>query len=142
MDVSISLFGNLDAQLDAFADAIRERAVRPAARQAALVVYEEAKVRAPEYKGPPKKGIKPGQLKAAIYHVFSPESSTDSLKVYRVGWNHAKAPHGHWMEFGNARHPAHPFIRPAFDATIVQALERGRDRAGEIVREIIAGAKA
>jgi HK97 gp10 family phage protein len=72
--------------------------------------------------------ITPGQLRDSIYRVHSDDDSNDGLQVYEVSWNHYKAPHGYWMEFGNARHPAHPFIRPAYEAAKQRAVQAGISR--------------
>lgn len=67
----------------------------------------------------------PGDLKKSIYIAYSPENSVDDKRAeYHVSWrttsNGAKGllsvPYAYWVEFGNARMPAHPFVKPAFDA--------------------------
>jgi hypothetical protein len=129
--------GDPVAALTRFVEAVEERVVRPAAHAGALVFYERARELAPEYTGLPKSGIKPGQLRAAIYRVFSEDRSTDEFKIYEISWNHTKAPHGHWMEYGNSRHGPKPFIRPAFDF-YEKALEASRERARTLIAEIAA----
>lgn len=104
-------------------------AMYPAVAAGAKVYYDEARLLAPEAskknhvpvrvsKITGKKyggyDITPGQLKNAIYRVYSKDQSNPQKATYHISWNHVKAPHGYWMENGNARHPAHPFIRPAF----------------------------
>lgn len=138
MMLESTLEGDMLASLAQFANAIEERAVRPAAHAGALVFYERARELAPVYVGPDKKGIKPGQLQAAIYRVFSEDKSSGTVKLYEISWNHTKAPHGHWMEYGNSRHGPKPFIRPAFDY-YERALAAARKRASEVTAEIIAG---
>lgn len=68
-----------------------------------------------------------GNLKAAIYRVYSPERSDANKKTYRISWNHQKAPYGFMVEFGTSRAPAHPFVRPAFDH-IREAIAAGQNR--------------
>lgn len=135
MKLTFEMDGDPVAALTRFVEAVEERVVRPAAHAGALVFYERARELAPEYTGPPKIGIKPGQLRAAIYRVFSEDRSTDEFKIYEISWNHTKAPHGHWMEYGNSRHGPKPFIRPAFDF-YEKALEASRERARTLIAEI------
>lgn len=135
MKLTFEMDGDPVAALTRFVEAVEERVVRPAAHAGALVFYERARELAPEYTGPPKSGIKPGQLRAAIYRVFSEDRSTDEFKIYEISWNHTKAPHGHWMEYGNSRHGPKPFIRPAFDF-YEKALEVSRERARTLIAEI------
>lgn len=137
MKIEATLEGDLLADLEGLADAIEQRAVRPAAHAGAVVFYERARELAPLYTGPATKGIKPGQLRDAIYRVFSESKSGDDLKLYEISWNHSKAPHGYWMEYGNSRHGPKPFIRPAFDF-YERALAASRKRAAEVAAEVIA----
>lgn len=71
------------------------QAVRPAA-QAAAQVYRDhmlANVRA--------LGKETGNLESAIYQKYSREHSRKGKRAqYNVSWNHKKAPHGHWLEYG------------------------------------------
>lgn len=71
-----------------------------------------------------------GNLKAAIYRVYSPERSDSNKKTYRISWNHQKAPYGFMVEFGTSKAPAHPFVRPAFD-NIREAIRVGQKRMKE-----------
>lgn len=119
----------LEAKLDAMAERIRDDAVRPAAQASAEVFYREVLARVP---------VKTGKLQRAIYQAFSAKNSGPGEATYHVSWNKRKAPHGHLVEFGTVRAPAHPFIRPAFDAAQTRALEAAKqvfiERAGEAIR--------
>ncbi|MDH0519980.1 HK97 gp10 family phage protein [Achromobacter xylosoxidans] len=137
MKLTFEMGGDAVEGLTRFVEAVEQRVVRPAAHAGALVFYERARELAPEYIGPPKSGIKPGQLRAAIYRVFSEDKSSDDLKIYQISWNHTKAPHGYWMEYGNSRHGPKSFIRPAFDF-YEKALEASRARARTLIAEIAA----
>lgn len=137
MKSTFEMSGDPVTDLTRFVQAIEQRAVRPAAHAGAVVFYERARELAPQYRGPPKKGIEPGQLRAAIYRVFSEERSTDDVKIYQISWNHKKAPHGYWMEYGNSRHGPKSFIRPAFDF-YEKALQASRARAQVLIAEIAA----
>lgn len=60
-------------------------------------------------KGQPPRTIQPGALRAAIFAAYG---ETDKPNVL-VGVSYRKAPHAHWVEFGNARMAAQPYMRPA-----------------------------
>jgi len=130
------------------------------------VMRDTAKALAPEYDGstglaggknvdiPPI----PGLLKSAIYLAFKDKLSTTDRVTYGISWNHKLAPHGHLLEFGHWRInkivngvpttirletpkwvPAHPFLRPAFDAALIPAkaamVARGKERLPELLSE-------
>lgn len=123
--------GDLDADLDRFALDVQERVIIAGTAAAAKVLYDEARQQAEKHK-------KTGLLQSAIYRVYSKEKSDATHKTYRLSWNKAKAPHGHLIEFGTSRLPAYPFIRPAFDR-IVEAIEKGKERMAERIKEIKGG---
>lgn len=130
------------------------------------VMRDTAKALAPEYDGstglaggsnvdiPPV----PGLLKGAIYLAFKERLSVNGHVTYGISWNSKIAPHGHLLEFGHWRinkivngvptkipleHPkwvpAHPFLRPAFDAALAPAkvamVTRGKQRLPELLAE-------
>ncbi len=79
---------------------------------AALVLRDEARDLAPVLQKP-KKGRVAGLLRSAIFAAYGKDSVSDVL----VGVNYKIAPHAHWLEFGNVRIPAQPYMRPAITAT-------------------------
>lgn len=84
----------LNARLDSLNEAA-EAAARPAA-QAASQVYYDHMVRNVE-----RIGHKSGNLRSALYQVFSQDHSGPGRATYHISWNHRKAPHGHLVEFGH-----------------------------------------
>lgn len=160
-----------------FGQDLQDKCARPAAHQAALVLYDEMRERVP---------VDQGALKDSIYRWHDPKQSVGGKQVYLVGPRKRKAPHWHFIEYGwtqyfkvrqlpdgrwvtlvrpemrgkkppskNAdlsvkkayyqpldvekKHPAKPYIRAAYDARIEQALQRGKDRFAERVREVLNG---
>ncbi|WP_101048679.1 HK97-gp10 family putative phage morphogenesis protein [Macromonas nakdongensis] len=130
------------AKLDAMLAASRS-AVRPAAQAGAEVLYQEARLRCPVSEAPhffygtsyKKTGQRylfaPGTLRDSIYQVFSKDNSQGHGQgydrvTYHIAWNHQKAPYGFMVEFGTSRAPAHPFLRPAFDARRNDALQQAK----------------
>ena len=141
---SAKLFGNLDGHGKA-----AEAAVRPAAQAGAEELYLEARLRCPVSlkahffygKNSKQTGVryffKPGALRDAIYQVFSKDSSFKGHATYHVAWNHQKVPYGFMVEFGTSRAPAHPFIRPAYDARKTFALQIARATLIERMQEAL-----
>lgn len=117
--------GLLDS-LDGITAAAEEH-VRPAAQAGIQVLYEEVLLRVPvsTKARKTKRGrvIAPGALKASIYQAFSQDNSGKGFATYHSSWNYRKAPHGHLVEFGTSQSPAHPFLRPAYDAAAPRALK-------------------
>lgn len=119
--------------------AAANEAVRPAAQAAAEVMYREAKLRCPVSDGAhyfygsnsKKSGVRyyfeAGNLRDSIYQVYSKDNSSNSRAQYHIAWNHQKAPYGFMVEFGTSRAAAHPFLRPAYEATSRLAAEVARD---------------
>lgn len=146
-NVDLSQLGGLRKAVRKFGDAIKEEVAIEGAAGMAFVIYEDARshVRvssAPHYfygsqfkKTGIKYLIQPGTLKAAIYRVFSPERSSPTYKLYKISWNHTKAPHGAMVEFGTSRAPAHPFMRPAV-ARLGDAVVAGNARMAAKLAEI------
>jgi HK97 gp10 family phage protein len=146
VEIGSNLTGDLSGALDKFEKSIQEKVLFSGVAAMAKVIYEQAVENCPEsaeahiFRGSSyaKHGTEylfyPGDLKKSIYRVYSPEKSTQELKTYRISWN-KKIPYGYWVEFGNSRMPAHPFIRPAFDR-VDDAIEAGKARMGERMVEI------
>lgn len=134
----------LQAALDEIAS-VAQVSTRPAAQAGAQVLYEEVLLRVPVSSTvrTTKSGrtITPGALKASIYQVFSKDNSGDDRSTYHISWNYRKAPHGHLVEFGAARSPAHPFLRPSFDAKAAMALQQANVRWSDDMRTLIASFK-
>ncbi len=143
------LNGDLLAGLEQLADDVEEHVVRSVAHAGALVFYEEARTLAPVYHGTEKKGVRPGQLRDAIYRAYAHRQSTAGAAVYQISWNTKKAPHGyliehgHWLvrEVGGKKKrvrwvPPHSFIRRAFDMSSA-AIEAMRDRAVQKMAEVL-----
>lgn len=133
-----------DSRAQAWLDkvlATSRKAVRPAAQAGADELYYEARMRCPVsekahyfYGTESKKtGVRylfqPGNLRDSIYQVFSKDNSIQNAgngydkATYHIAWNHQKAPYGFMVEFGTSTAAPHPFIRPAYDARKMMALQ-------------------
>ena len=134
--------GGIFAMLDQLPGAIQAKAIRPAAQAGAQVLYDEVKMRAPMSSAPHKSGkqtYSPGNLKAAIYQAYSPESSQDGAHVYHVSWNKQKAFYGQFIEYGTVKMAARPFLRPAYDAKKQAALDAAEKVLGQKLDEVLNG---
>lgn len=156
----------VQATLSQLGGALSESLARSMGVAGGKVMRDTAKALAPEYDGstglaggsnvdiPPR----PGLLKASIYLAFKDRLSNREHVTYGISWNSKLAPHGHLLEFGHWRVnkiingvptkiplpspkwvPAHPFLRPAFDAALVPAkvamVARGKERLPELLSE-------
>lgn len=122
-DITVDL-----AKFDAAMRRVTEQssaAARPAAQAGAQVFYEQVKLNVPVSKNGhwfhgtsfkingTKYWYEPGSLKAAIYQVYSKDSSAPGNARYHIAWNHKKVPYGFMVEFGTGKAPAHSFLRKA-----------------------------
>ena len=122
------------AKLDKLAETIKTNTVFVGSQAAAEVFYREAKLRAPvsdgghwfygtQYKvNGVKYWFEAGTLRDSIYQAQSKDNSGNGKATYHVAWNHRKCPYGFMVEYGTANAPAHPFLRPAYDAGKPDAL--------------------
>jgi len=163
-------FGDVYKRLDGLAGAAKQHLPRSMLVAAGTVIRDEAKVRAPVFDGSTAlrggsnvtKPPQPGLLQEAIYLAYSDKRSLPEAgrHTYSVSWNAKKAPHGHLLEFGHWRLnaiqggypkkaklpepkwvPAHPFLRPAYDAAISIAMQAAMDRGRERTSELLANPK-
>lgn len=137
-------FAKIAKKLDGITDASKE-ALRPAAQAGAEIFYIEARMRVPVSDGAhffygrnsKKSGVryffKAGNLRDSIYQYYNKRASTPGKAVYSISWNHQKAPYGYMVEYGTSRAPAHPFLRPSYDA----AAARARDAVLDVMRNSI-----
>lgn len=136
-----------DSALQAKLDALKARlqaTARPAAQAGAQVFYDEVRLQAPVgtarhgYKGH-KDEYAPGNLRDAIYQVYSRDRSTDTQATFQVSYNQKKAFYGRFVEFGTRKMPARPFIRPAYDSRKAVALQQSKQKFIELAQEAIDG---
>jgi HK97 gp10 family phage protein len=128
---------NCDAALDQIVARAR-KAVRPAAQAATQVVYDEVLLQTPmspkghwfhgtSFKTTGQKyWFEAGSLKRAMYQAYSKDNSDEDRSTYHVSWNAKRAPYAYMVENGTSRAPAHPILRPAFEASRDRAMAAGR----------------
>ena len=136
-NIEVDLSGAFE-QMDGIVERVG-KAVRDATYQGAMVLRREVEMRAPMSEKAHiftsrrlKNGqvgqkylFYPGDLKRSIYIAYNQDASVDNLKAeYWIAWrktapqNNGKisVPYAHWVEFGNSRVQASPFLRPAYDS--------------------------
>ena len=146
--MSITTTVNTDdivAQIEAIEQRFKD-AIRPAAFAGAKVYYNEVMMRVPVSdqahifrsgtRGKTTGKVSwtgqeylfyPGDLKRSIYIAHSEDNSTPGSKeTYHISWRKSgpnSVPYAHWIEYGTSRAPAHPFLRPAYEAAKTRAHE-------------------
>jgi HK97 gp10 family phage protein len=145
--VSLDVSG-LNQALSEIGEAILAN-VRPAAQAGAQVLYDEMRQRVPvSAKGHwfhgkafrlngTKYWFDAGSLRASIYQAYSKDNSGARHAVYHVSWNEKEAPYAHMVEFGTKRAPAHPFLRPTFDAKATAAAEAMNAKFQEGMQQVL-----
>lgn len=149
---SFSVDVDLTKRLSVMKTEFNRRVVRSAVFAGIKVYRERAANLAPVYKGPPKKyksgkPVIPGTLRDSIYNVWVADKSGEMKQTYTVSWNHPKAGHGHWIEYGHWYRkteggpalkwvPPHSFIRAAEDC-IPRVFQVARERAYQRFDELL-----
>lgn len=161
-------FSEVFSRLDGLAGVAKEHLPRSMAVATGKVYRDEARARAPRGTDTPtfKKRVGPRlPLAETIYLAYSESRSLPEAGffTYSVSWNSKRAPHGHLVEFGHWQPyrvyrnkdgiwytdksqplpnpkwvPAHPFLRPAYDAMSQVAIQAGLNRGRERMAEILA----
>ncbi|MQA39033.1 HK97-gp10 family putative phage morphogenesis protein [Rugamonas aquatica] len=148
--VDTSPLAELSAKLRLLGQVIKEEVALDGAAAMAKVMYDEVRLHV-SVSGKPHKfygrdsvrtGVtytfQPGNLRDAIYRVFSRDQSSDTRKTYQVSWNHRKAPYGFMVEYGTAHAAAQPFMRPSL-ARIPDAIAAGKARMGVRISAVMGG---
>lgn len=113
-----------------------QRATRPAAQAGIQIIYERARLNAPQsdkahifsIEGRKYGPYAPGNLRNAIYQVFSKDKSFKDVSTYQVSWNKDKAPYGFAYEFGNSQRGAQSFIARSIVETRAEVREAIKQR--------------
>lgn len=113
---------------------VATRIARAATAAGAQVIRKEAVRLAPQSSEPHQLGrrkdqiVQPGNLKRNIIIKRMPKSSLSSEHIVTVRHGSGQAPkdafYGSFVEFGTAKMPAQPFLRPAFESQKEAAVEQ------------------
>lgn len=139
--VEVKGLKELEQKLAQLPAAVGYKALSGALMSAGNEIAKEAKRLAPKgsvehYLGTKAKAkgkkAEPGNLRAHIRRTKVKETKY-SAEV-RIGWT-SKAFYGQFVEFGTARQPARPFLRPAFEAKKEKALEVFKKRLAVLIEK-------
>jgi len=145
--VDLSQLSGLRESLAEFGREVQGEVSMKGVAAMAKVVYDEARIQAPVSerahwfygRNSRRTGVRylfqPGTLRDAIYRAYSPEKSGDTLKLYRVSWNHRKAPYGFMVEYGTPKAPAASFLRKSI-ARVPDAIEAGKAAIAQALTQI------
>lgn len=150
--VQISGLTELNQALNELPQRLARNVLRGSVAAGAAVIRQEARRRAPRYEGRVAVGHPPpGTLKRAIYSAQARRLSGLLQQVYQVGVVSGKrakvgqakagktkdAYYWRFVEFGTVKMAARPFLRPAFEAKKMDAVEAIRAyMAQRIPREV------
>ena len=138
--VKVAGLAELQAALLRLNDDVQRKVGRAATYAAARIVQKAAIEKAPISKGPHYLGgsrseiVKPGNLRRNIRIRRVRPQDTQLASEYTVdvrrgsGRADKDAFYWHFVEFGTVKAAAKPFLRPAFDENVSQAIEAMRDR--------------
>lgn len=152
LEVDIKGIAELQLLLLNLPKRVARNGLRAAVYAAAKVISDEAKLRAPVYKGKVAAGHPPpGTLKRSIITKQIPEKSNDFRQTFyvtvRKGKKYQKqgkkgnlsqdAYYAKWVEYEYGKHgsPAHPFLRPAFDIKARDAADAMKNRLAQRIEE-------
>lgn len=122
LDIKVLGLDELARQLKTLPEKLAKNGLRAAVNAGAEVIRKDAANRAP---------VATGRLKKAIYKKQIREKSNNNQQTFFVGARSGKkyrqknqdAYYWRFLEFGKAKMPAQPFLRPAFDTNKTRAVE-------------------
>lgn len=127
--IGISVSSDILEGLRRLEEGVKEKVLRSGARAGALVFYNEIRLRVP---------FATGTIYESIYHWHDDKTSTPTRQTYATGPNKKKAPHWHWLEYGNVHTAAKPYIRPSFTGKQASALAAMNARMSVRMKELLA----
>lgn len=127
--LGISVLSDVAEGLKRLEEGIKQKVLRSGARAGALVFYNEIRLRVP---------FATGTLYDSIYHWHDDKKSTPTRQIYAIGPNKKKAPHWHWVEYGNIHMAAKPYIRPSYTGKQAAALAAMNARMSVRMKELLA----
>ena len=128
--VSGSFSADIKAQLAQFVDRVNTDVLPVAMYAGAKILYDEMKINAP--KGTPRST---GALSNAIYHFRVEKGIPKDMQIWHVGVNKKKAPHWHWLEYGNSQIPAQSYIRKTAASKMTVAINASLAKFAEKMKD-------
>ncbi len=120
---------SLIKKLNDLPDKLEKKVIRSAVRKGAIIVRDKARGYAPKKTGTLKKSIKIRNNKSAR-----------GITSFKIGPTNDKKKgtdvfYGRFQEFGTSKMPAHPFMRPAYDESEKEVLDKVIDEIRSKVEE-------
>lgn len=122
MKYGTSMSGDFDKALSKLGGAVNESVLRDVAYTGADIFRDEAQARAP---------VRKGVLKAnVIVKHLEEDADGGKLQAYKVTVRSGKfntegdAFYWRWVEFGTSKMAARPFMRPAYEAKVAEAVQK------------------
>ncbi len=125
-ELQIKGLKELDARLKKLPDVVQRRILGAATAAAARVVQKSAKSQAPAKTGRLKKNIVVRTKRTRTGTV-----SRVTLRTKGKGTDPKNAYYGRFVEFGTKKQAARPFLRPAFDSNVNQAIQTMRKKIAQ-----------
>lgn len=145
-EVKVKGLSELKDALKQLPENIAKNVLRGGVGAGAAVIRKEARAKAPVSTGPVSAGHPPpGTLKKSVYQKQIRELSNAVRQTFYVGVRKGLkgkaaglgAYYARFVEFGTAKMPARPFLRPAWEAKKMEAIEAIRAYIAErIPREV------
>lgn len=136
--ITTKLSGDFEKALDKLEAKVRQEVLFSGAAGMAQVIKDEVVLNLSRTTpGAPGEtpGMVTGTLRSAIYQAHDTRKTEPGVVVYKVSQNKGKAPHWHWLEYGNSRMAARPYMRPALSAmgrAVAEGLSRMKKRFKEV----------
>lgn len=147
IDVNLDFSGLQDIarDLQTLSKAENYKVLRDATRAGATVLRDEVKVRAPEVTGKLKKNVvvvtqkarRSGDISSGV-HIRGVNPRTGNSDNTMKSGDKRNAFYWRFVELGTATAPAHPFVRPAFDTRMEEAVQVAMNRMNTAIDEVLA----
>ena len=129
--VKVEGLADLGARMKGLSEAVNNRIARAATAAGAVVIRNSAQQKAPVDTGNLKKNIivkrlPKGESSLTSEHIVTVRKGKLTAKQKSSGLKDAY--YGQFVEFGTAKMPAQPFLRPAYDENKQRAVEAIKDR--------------
>lgn len=129
--VSSNFSADIKSQLAQFVDKVNTDVLPVAMYAGTKILYDEMKINAP--KGTTRSK---GTLSNAIYHFRVEKGTPKDMQIWHIGVNKKKAPHWHWLEYGNSQIPAQSYIRKTYASKITVAINASMAKFAEKMKEV------
>lgn len=144
MNLDFSGLADIAKDLELLSKAENNKVLRDATRAGAEVLKQEVENRAPVRTGKVKKNVvvvtqrgrRRGEITSGV-HIRGVNPRTGNSDTKMKASNPKNAFYWRFVELGTVDMPAHPFVRPAYDAKEAQATEAAFNRMNSAIDEVL-----